>query len=959
MLRQHVRNLSYSKWRASAKPLYAKTLLLPKTLFLPKIPVGSEREKLLEKTGQLLYFWQKDRETYAKEFTLHDGPPYANGDLHLGHALNKILKDVINRHELLFHNLKVNYTPGWDCHGLPIEMKAVKDAGQLGPVETRRRCRELAASMIERQKSQFHQFGIMTDFDHPYETMAHGYEAAQLRVFLKLLENGLLSRQLKPVWWGCETQTALAEAELEYNLKHKSTAIYVKFPLQEAEQLLGGPASLLAWTSTPWTIPANRAICVHRDLEYTVLESPTERLVVASKLAPNVLILDEALRPTSIRIMGGELEGLHYTNPSFDEALKFPVLHGDHVSESAGTGLVHTAPAHGMEDYLVGKKHGLEVESVVDAQGKFIPGALPKGWAAFAGVYANGRGSIARCVEHIREQGMLFHADAAHIHSYPYDWRSKTPVIQRATPQWFVNVERIKDTAARLLDAVEFVPDAGRTRLALFVRNRSEWCILRQRAWGVPLPIVYHKETHEPLTDLVAVRAIVDNLAQLGTDEWFVPEDDVSRWVPAQFHPEHYYKGRDTMDVWFDSGTLWTTLGADVDALMAAEKPLADIYLEGSDQHRGWFQSSLLNKIIASGTGSEFKAVAPFRKIITHGFTLDSKNAKMSKSAGNVVLPQQVVDGGGRPHVAALGPDGLRLWAALCNYTQDVNVTPEVLARVGENIRKLRVTFKYMLGNLANYNEKDMSLEHKFSPLDRWMLLRLARLQRSVGEAYALHNFARVVRELNAHMSSDLSAIYFDVCKDCLYTAGAQLEQRQAIQAALDSLLRAYVGMWAPIQPLLAQEVWDVYGRTPADSPFKVAWEFFAVPESWEDAEVEGEFDTIWAVRDALNKQLEALRARDLFKNKLEAEVFLSASGDAHALLARHAPYLADYFGVSRVTLGEVPNDAEVVFEADCTSGKVRAAISQSGLCKCPRCWKHIAPPDSLCAKCEVVVQEM
>lgn len=972
MLRRSTRSFSVCSRRElqKAKVLYLGTLKLPKTGFLPKIPKDSHRTDLIERSGKTLYQWQQNRPESKGEFTFHDGPPYANGDLHLGHSLNKILKDIVNRFELLYNGRKINYRPGWDCHGLPIEMKAIQNAGRLTAAETRQKCRELASLMIDNQRQQFLDFGVMTDFDTPYVTMSHDYETAQLRIFLKLFENGLLSRQLKPVWWGCETQTALAEAELEYNPKHKSVAIHVKYPLGgPLAEKLGGNAWLLIWTSTPWTIPANKAICINRDLTYTVLEGKNgEKVIVGVDVADSVCTLDPDYVRTSTIIAGSDLEGLHYTSPASGEEKTYPVIHGDHVTGTAGTGLVHNAPAHGMEDFVVGKKHKLEVASSVDGKGAYIQQNIPKGFHELAGRYAPGKDSIKRCLAVLEAHKMLFHVDPAYTHSYPYDWRLKTPVVQRATPQWFVNVEKIKDAAVELLLAVEFVPEAGRTRLTLFVRNRNEWCISRQRVWGVPLPILYHKETHEPLADLDTVRYVVGRLGEYGTDRWFEDESNISHWVPQHINSENYYKGRDTMDVWFDLGTSWSTLGSDLDTLMASDSPLADVYLEGSDQHRGWFQLSLLNKIIASGSAdgatSTFKAVAPYKKIITHGFILDKRMDKMSKSKGNVISPDHVISGGGKPAVPALGTDGLRLWVASSNYTLDVSVSNEVLTRVLENVRKLRVTFKYMLGNLADY---EAPVEYNdLSALDRWVLSRLHALQASVVDAYKTHNYARVVREINSHMSSDLSALYFDISKDCLYTSAADSARRRGIQTVLDTLTRAYIGMLAPIQPLLTQEVWDEYtgkstGRisglaSEVDSPFKMDWSYYALPDEYADPAIEEEFTHIWAIRDALYKELETLKGEGLYKNKLEAEVFLESDSSKTAeLLARHADYLDDYFLVSRVIPGHSHGHTFTVLSEVHT---VKVTVAASSSCKCPRCWKYVAPKeDQLCAKCADVVQ--
>lgn len=966
MLRRDIRQLSVSALRLAqnAKVLYLKTLLLPKTSFSPKIPKDQERRDLIEKSGKSLYKWQHERSDYKKEFILHDGPPYANGDLHLGHSLNKILKDIINRFEVLHNGLKVSYRPGWDCHGLPIEMKAIQDAGRLSAPETRRLCRELASGMIEKQREQFLDFGIMADFNTPYVTMSSTYESAQLQIFLKLFENGLLSRQLKPVWWGCETQTALAEAELEYNASHKSVAVHVKFPLVRNDLVdrLGGNVHLLIWTSTPWTIPANKAICVNSQLDYTVLENVQrgEKLIVGIELVDEIVKLDPSYSQTDIVIKGSELEGLSYENPSFQDNANYPVLHGDHVTATAGTGLVHNAPAHGLEDFHVGQKYKLHVASSVDGKGLYIQSNIPQGFHELAGKYANGKASIFRCLDILESHNMIFHVNKKYTHSYPYDWRSKTPVIQRATPQWFVNVEKIKDAATKLLEQVEFIPETGRNRLTLFVNNRSEWCISRQRTWGVPLPIVYNKDTHEPLDDVDTIRYVVNRLSEYGTDQWFEEEDDISRWLPEDKNGAEYYKGKDTMDVWFDSGTSWSTLGDNLEKLMNSDKPIADIYLEGSDQHRGWFQSSLLNKIIASGNGNEFKPVAPYKKIITHGFTLDKKMDKMSKSKGNVILPSQVINGGGKPLVPALGTDGLRLWVASSNYTLDVSVSPEVLTRVVENVKKLRVTFKYMLGNLQDF-EHPVPL-NQLNPLDRWVLSRLYTLQEKTVEAYQSHNYAKVVRELNLHMSGDLSALYFDISKDCLYTSGQNSLRRRGIQTVLDHLVRVYVGILAPIQPLLTQEVWDLYAgkfNISEDSPFKKNWDFYALPEEVVDDEILSEFETIWKIRDLLYKSLESLRLEGHFKNKLEAEIYLDTKSDWLALLLeKHKDFLDDYFLVSRVILGTpLPGTQSGTFSVQVGNDSVNATITHSASCKCPRCWKYISEAeDVLCGKCAEVV---
>lgn len=966
LLRFSIRSLTST---CKSQSSYSKSLLLPKTDFSPRIPKGKDREELLKQCGKDLYLRQLESPKSSEDFILHDGPPYANGDLHLGHALNKILKDIINRFELIHNGKKINYRPGWDCHGLPIEMKAVKNLIDLKSVEVRKLCRELADSMIQRQREQFQEFAIMTDFDEPYVTMTHDYEASQLKIFLKLFENGLLTRQLKPVWWGCETQTALAEAELEYNPDHKSVAIFVKFPLVKSGIFanIDNNVNLLIWTSTPWTIPANKAICVHKDIEYTSLRHKEngERVVVAKDLVDSLLKYDESYeRDDLMTFMGRDLEGLFYENPLSKG--KFPIVHGSHVSSNAGTGLVHTAPAHGMEDYLIGRKHNLEIASSVDEKGHFVSEAIPYGFEELAGKYANGKASIMKVIELLHSNSMLYHMNKLYKHSYPYDWRSKTPVVQRATPQWFVNVEKIKELAIKLLDKVEFVPSLGINRLKAFVQNRSEWCISRQRSWGVPFPIVYHKETHEPIEDTSIIRYTIDKISEFGTDPWFEDEDDISRWLPSDIDGNKYYKGKDTMDVWFDSGTSWSTLSNNLEASFVSESPLADVYLEGSDQHRGWFQLSLLNKIIAStDDGKNFKPVAPFNKIITHGFLLDKKNKKMSKSLGNVILPLQVIDGGGKPLVPALGIDGLRLWVASSTYTSDVNVSVEVFQRLLENVKKNRVTFKFLLGNLHEFTVADRIEHSKLNSIDKWVLSRIHQLEKKVIAHYSTHNFAGAVRELNSHIS-ELSGYYFDISKDCLYTDKENSHRRRSIQTVLEQILKTLIGLWAPIQPLIAQEAWQLYAKQmhiEEASPFMMPWSFFQVPEEAKRLDVENEFMELWKIRDALYKELEQLRKEGHYKNKLEVELFLQTDGDASKkLIEKHKEFLDDYFLVSRVTVGacEVPSSEgpsrEFAVE-NFAQGSVKIKVQQSCSRKCPRCWKYIAErDDEPCDKCTSVL---
>ncbi|KAK6458929.1 isoleucine-tRNA ligase [Scheffersomyces xylosifermentans] len=1009
MLRQRFFVRSFSRGSQSYQKInYSGTLHLPKTAFGPKIPKNEVCDELIKITSQDLYSWQTKNNADRPTFTLHDGPPYANGDLHLGHSLNKILKDIINRFELIHNNSKVNYRPGWDCHGLPIEMKAtnmeteikkqkkkksknkdeVEKANEekpvLSAVEIRSACRQLAQSMIDSQRQQFKEFAIMTDFENPYITMSHDYEINQLRIFKKLMENGLLSRQLKPVWWGCETQTALAEAELEYNNDHKSIAIYVKFPVVSSKiyeelrskfklnvQESAQNVKVLIWTSTPWTIPANKAVCVNNDLDYTLIhnEEVNEYLIVAESLAEELLKVNSSYEKVEgARITGDQLVGMKYFNPASKDGIHHPILHGSHVIASAGSGLVHTAPAHGGEDFTIGKKHDLDIRSSVNGQGRYIKDNIPVGFHILSNEKVTESQTVRKCIEILEENDMVFNVNKTFKHSYPYDWRSKTPVIQRSTPQWFVNVEKIKPTAIEALSKVIFYPESGKNRLPSFINNRNEWCISRQRTWGVPLPIIYNKETGEPIDDIAVVDHVIARIDEFGTDQWFTEEQDIARWLPQELQEKGdlYMKGQDTMDVWFDSGTSWSTLNKDLEHSFRSEKPLADVYLEGSDQHRGWFQSSLLNKIIASGeNGVDFLPVAPFKKIITHGFTLDSKNDKMSKSKGNIISPKHAIEGGGKPLLPALGTDGLRLWVASSNYSSDVNVGTEVLTRVFENVKKLRVTFKYMLGNLNDFS--GTVAYEQLSPLDKYTLSKLFKLQKDCVEYYKDHNFSRVVSDINHHMNVSLSSTYFDISKDCLYTDAKDSVRRRSIQTVLKEILKVYIGLLAPIQPLLTQEVWNEYRNLfneEKTSPFMMGeWkDYYALPENLFNETVEKEFDSIWSLRDQIYKVLEKLREEGYYKNKLETQVNLSFEKEGskmESILRNHEQYLEDYFLVSKAVIGEsvVSPDYESTSVIELNGEKVIIQVSPSMDAKCPRCWKFNAPhEDHLCSKCDSVV---
>ncbi|WEJ94143.1 isoleucine-tRNA ligase [Yamadazyma tenuis] len=903
---------------------FRSTRIFFQTNFSPKIPSGEDAAKIDKLATSNLYKWQKSRST--SKFILHDGPPYANGDLHLGHALNKVLKDMMNRYEMLYNNKSIDYVPGWDCHGLPIELKVTKPG--LDPVEIRQKSRDLANKMILKQMEQFKKFSIMTDWSTIYKTMDHEYEVNQLKLFKTLIKNKLLSRQMKPVWYGCDTKTALAEAELEYR-KHKSIAVYVKFKLVDDPT-----TSLLIWTSTPWTLLGNKAICINENLNYIKLSNESESLIVQEDMVQSVQALNLSFSHVE-SVATNDLLKLKYLNLYNEHC---PVLHGDHVNNASGTGLVHTAPGHGMEDYLIGLKHNLTIDSIVDDEGRLVDPGYPND------LPVNRVETIKKCIKIYKDLGILYHVDYNFVHNYPYDWRSKSPVIQRATPQWFISVDKIRDNTLEALSKVDFVPEIGVNRLKAFISNRTEWCISRQRAWGVPLPIVYYKG--EPLYEVVD--HVVEKFDEFGTDEWF-GNDDVLKWLPSNYVEEnsldvkHLVQSKDTMDVWFDSGTSWSILNGQI----------ADVYVEGSDQHRGWFQSSILNKIISTGENSEFQSVSPYKKIVTHGFILDKNNDKMSKSLGNIIAPSDLIDGNMKTGVPRLGIDGLRLWIASSNYVNDISISNEILKRVLDNLKKFRVTFKFMLGNL-NDSENISANYDTLSDLDKFILSNLKKLQQNCETNFKEYNFQKALKDVNNHMNNDLSSFYFDISKDCLYTDSIDSIKRQNIQFVLKQVLKTYTGILSPMLPNLTQELWTnsrtILKQTEI-SPFMLPYDYYKLPETYNDPQIDSQFHNLMQLRESLFSRLEALRKEGKFKKSLELNLYIQTNDD---FIKKNSGLLDDFFLVSKVAINNsIPQDPLDHFEQD--TNKIFITLADEH--KCPRCWKFTATvEDELCHKCASVV---
>ena len=794
---------------------YSKTVLLPTTTF-------DQRANSLKREPELQKFWL-DAKVYERlaesntgaKFVLHDGPPYANGDLHIGHALNKILKDFINKYQIL-KGRKVRFVPGWDCHGLPIELKVLqsmktKEREALTPIALRKKAAEFAKETMASQRESFKRYGIWGDWEDPYLTLQPVYEAAQIRVFGQMVNKGHIYRGKKPVHWSPSSRTALAEAELEYPDNHVSKSIYVGFQVTQPSSALaqlaaaagGGEVRVAIWTTTPWTIPANLAVAVNADLDYSLVSHPTvmggARLVVAQGLVDTLQSKLAGGEPFTVHgsLKGGDLAGTQYQHPLYARESSV-VVGGDYITTESGTGLVHTAPGHGQEDYQTGLKYGLPLLSPVNDLGHFTDEAGER----FKGMDVLGAGNT-EVVTALAEAGALL-KEEPYPHKYPYDWRTKQPTIFRATEQWFASVSTFRADALNAIEQVTWIPAGGKNRISSMTEGRGDWCISRQRSWGVPIPVFYSKATNEPLMTPETLAHIELVFSQRGSDAWW--EMEVAELLPEgplRAAADQYTKGTDTMDVWFDSGTSWAGVVQARTDTGGLQYP-ADVYLEGSDQHRGWFQSSLLTSVASQG-------VAPYKTVLTHGFVLDEKGYKMSKSLGNVVDPKSVIEGGSnQKEKPAYGADTLRLWVSGVDYTGDVCVGENIMKQVSESYRKLRNTLRYLVGSLGDFHPAADAVPLAQLPsIDRYMLGLLTDTVREVEGAYDEYQFYRANQALVMFANVDLSAFYLDIAKDRLYISSQTDFRRRSCQTVLHIMLEQLAVLMAPIVPHMAEDVWQ------------------------------------------------------------------------------------------------------------------------------------------------------
>jgi isoleucyl-tRNA synthetase len=917
---------------------YKDTLNLPKTAFPMKASLA-QREPQRLKQWQQMGLYQRIREASAgrPKFILHDGPPYANGDLHLGHSVNKILKDIIVKSRTL-DGYDAPYVPGWDCHGLPIELNVEKKVGKPGvkisAADFRKKCREYAARQVDGQRQDFIRMGVLGDWENPYLTMDFQFEADIVRTLGRIVDNGHLHKGFKPVHWCMDCGSALAEAEVEYQDKH-SPAIDVAYVAADPQEILAacsaqysGDIAIPIWTTTPWTLPASMAVSLHPELDYVLIEAQGRALLLAEGLletaAPRLGGNAGAILG---RCKGAALENQLLAHPFLDRQI--PVILGDHVTTEAGTGAVHTAPAHGQDDFVVGQKYDLEVYNPVGGNGVYLPDT-----EFFAGQHVLKANSA--IVELLDQRGVLLHSEQ-YEHSYPHCWRHKSPIIFRATPQWFVSMHQnsLLQVALDAVDKVEWLPEWGRARIDSMLGERPDWCISRQRTWGVPIALFIHKETAElhPETPRL-VEEVAQRIEQSGIEAWF--ELDVAELLGDE--AGQYEKVTDTLDVWFDSGVTHSCVLRRREGLEAP----ADIYLEGSDQHRGWFQSSLLTSIGAHGE-------APYKTVLTHGFTVDSDGRKMSKSLGNIIAPKTVMND--------LGADVLRLWVAATDYRGELAVSDEIFKRTADSYRRIRNTARFLLANLNGFDPTvDLLPAGELLSLDRWAIDRAALLQQELLEGYESYQFHQIYQKLHNFCAIDMGSFYLDVIKDRQYTTAADSRARRSAQSALYHIAEALVRWIAPILSFTAEELWENLPGERAESVFLQQWYQQLVPLDAGETMGREYWQQLMEVRTAVNKVMEARRADGELRGSLDAEVTLYCSDELQAALAALGDELRFVLISSAATLLPLSEAGSDVTATDIDG--LALVVSVSPHEKCERCWHRreevgqIEAHPGLCERC-------
>ncbi len=929
---------------------YNKTINLPKTEF-------SMRGNLPKKEPEMLSNWDENNLYYEivkknkgkTPYVLHDGPPYANGDIHLGTALNKVLKDIIVKYKNM-NGFCADYIPGWDTHGLPIELKAMKEIGvengAIPPLELRKHCKDYALSYVESQKNQFKRLGVLGDFNNPYLTLKPEFEGKQVKVFGEMAKKGYIYKGLKPVYWCPECQTALAEAEIEY-ADDPCTSIYVKFKVVDDKGLFSNIGLSLdntyfvIWTTTTWTLPGNLAICLGPDFEYSVIKVNGENYVIATQL------IGEVLKATDIKdyeviatFKGSELELIKTAHPFFDRLS--PVILGNHVTLESGTGCVHTAPGFGVDDFEVCKKYP-EIPIIVPVDGK---GILTEEAGQFAGLTTDqANKEIFACLV---EKNALFASEKI-THQYPHCWRCKSPILFRATQQWFCSVEGFKDEAIKAIEDVQWIPAWGEERIKNMVKDRSDWCISRQRTWGVPIPVLYCKDCGKPIIDADLIDNIADLFTKRGSDAWY--EIDASEVAPKGLKCEcgcsSFEKEMDIMDVWFDSGVTHTSV---MDERGLGK--VADLYLEGADQYRGWFQSSLLTSVVWQG-------VAPYKAVCTHGWVVDGQGKTMHKSLGNGIEPREITD--------KFGADILRLWVASSDYHSDIRISNELLLQLSEAYKKIRNTARYILGNLYNGDEsevfnpeKDTVCVEQMSEIDKYALMKFNNLIEKVKKAYDNFDFHIVFHSIHQFCVVEMSNFYLDCIKDRLYCDGTNSVERKSAQTVIYTILSGISRLLAPIMSFTAEEIWKYLPHSSSDDVNSIYLnEMPTKIELSVNEEFISRWETIYNLREDVKKALEIKRADKIIGSSLEADVQILCDENAYSLIKDLSEKinLANVFIVSNLTISS-GKDGE--FTGDFAGISINIEKSEGE--KCERCWTYSKSVGedknhpTLCARCAKVI---
>ena len=894
---------------------YAGTLNLPKTSFKMKANLA-QKEPLIIRDWTKKKVYEKSIEGDKPTFILHDGPPYANGDIHIGHAMNKVLKDIILKYKRL-RGYKAPFIPGWDTHGLPIEWKIMEELGEKAknktPLEIRQECKKYALKWVEKQKQEMIRLGVLGNWDDPYITLKPEYEAEQLKVFKEIYENGYVYKGLKPVYWSPTTETALAEAEIEYK-DVTSHSIYVKFEGKEdlINKLGVEEASVLIWTTTPWTLPANLGVFLHPEFDYGLYKTEKGNLIVAKELAETVFATIGISFELIKEFKGTELEYTHYQHPFLDrEGL---VMNGDYVTADAGTGAVHSAPGHGADDYNYAQKYNIGILSPVDDKGH-----MTKEAGKYEGLFYAKASKV--IVEDLLESGhMLYHT--TFVHSYPHDWRSKKPVIFRATEQWFISVDEsdVRQNALNALKDVEFVPEWGKNRINAMMETRPDWTISRQRVWGVPIPIFYNAETNEVIYHPEITDRVIELVKKEGTDIWwkYEAEEIIGEELLEKYglKDTKIRKERSIMDVWFDSGVSHRGV------LIPRNLPRpADLYLEGSDQHRGWFQSSLLTSIASTKD-------APYKRVLTHGFVMDGQGRKMSKSLGNTIVPKDIIE--------KYGADILRLWVSSVDYREDVRISENILQQMSDAYRRIRNTARFLMGNLNEFNYVEDKVEYKdMLEIDKWAMHKLEELKEITTKYYDKYEFYSLFQEITYFCSVEMSSFYLDIVKDRIYCEGTNSLARRSAQTVLTEVLKVLVRIISPVLSFTADEIWErIPEALKSEESVHLSHWVEANPE-YKNDELDKKWKKIYNLRKEVNRKIEAKRQAGEIGHSLDSKVLLNVSNEEFIFLKGYTlDEVADLFIVSQV---EFVDNALETTEIE----GITIAVNKANGEKCERCWKY------------------